>query len=81
MSNIDWSAYKNYDITKVSQSHKLKLEREAIEQQIKNELSPMFNIYDGELTELGDLVLHAVIGLEADIIRERNYQSTVKLYL
>ena len=21
MSNIDWSAYKNYDITKVSQSH------------------------------------------------------------
>ena len=64
-----------------NQRQQLKLEKEAIEQQIKEELSPMFNTYDGELTELGDLVLHAVIGLESDIIRERNYQSTVKLYL
>jgi hypothetical protein len=64
-----------------NQRQQLKLEKEAIEQQIKEELSPIFNTYDGELVELGDLVLHAVIGLESDIIRERNYQSTLKLYL
>jgi len=64
-----------------NQHQQLKLEKEAIEQQIKEKLSPMFNTYDGELAELGDLVLHAVVGLETDIIRERNYQSTLKLYL